>query len=151
MESNTPSQSSDERTLAGLSHFFGWIVALVVLAVGQSKSRFVRFQAVQALLFSLTSMLVYLVAVTCFSTLLVGGMAAGIVSAAMAEEIGREPGIGMILAMLSMTGIWLVSPAFLLIALCEFIIRLFAAVSVLSGKEFRYPVLGGWAERFIGA
>jgi uncharacterized membrane protein len=57
----------------------------------------------------------------------------------------------MILAMLSMTGIWLVSPVFLLIALGEFIIRVFAVVSVLSGKELRYPVLGGWAERLIGA
>lgn len=151
MESNTSTHSSDERTLAGLSHMFGFVVALVVLAMGQSKSRFVRLQAVQAILFSLTWVVVYLTAVTCFSTLLVGGTAVGIVSAAMAEEVGSEPGIGMILAMLSMTGIWLISPVFLLIALGEFIIRVFAAVSILSGKDFRYPVLAGWAERLIGA
>jgi uncharacterized membrane protein len=151
MVSNTPSQSSDERTLAGLSHFFGWIVALIVLAVGQSKSRFVRFQAVQALLFSLTSMLVYLVAAVCLSTLLVVGIATGVVSAALAQETGSDPGIGIYLAMLLPMSFWMVSPIFMLIALCEFIIRLFAAVSVLSGKEFRYPVLGGWAERLIGA
>jgi uncharacterized membrane protein len=59
MESKTSTNSSDERTLAGLSHMFGFIVALVVLAVGQSKSRFVRFQAVQAILFSLTWVVVY--------------------------------------------------------------------------------------------
>jgi uncharacterized membrane protein len=150
MQANTSPHPSDDRTLAGLCHLLGWFVALIVLAVGQGKSRYVRFQAVQAILFSLTSMIVYLIVIICMLTLLFGGMTVGIISAGLAEEAGTEPGIGIYLAGISMMSFWLLSPGFLVVAMCAFSVRLFAAVSVFSGKEFRYPVLGVWADRFLG-
>ena len=44
-----PTTTSDERVMAALAHFFGLIAALIVYVVNKDKSRFVRFQALQAL------------------------------------------------------------------------------------------------------
>ncbi len=128
----------------------GWIVALIVIAVEQGKSRFVRFQAIQSILFSLTMFVVYTIVISCMLMLLFGGMAVGLVSAGLAENAGTEPGIGIYVAGVSMMSFWVLAPCFTVVALCTFIVRLIAAVSAFTGKEFRYPVIGGWADRFLG-
>jgi uncharacterized membrane protein len=150
MPTNSSPYPSEERLLAGLSHLMGWLVALIILAVEQGKSKFVRFQAVQSILFSLTMTAVYTITVSCMMMLIFGGMAVGIVSAGLAENSASEPGIGIYLAGLSMMSFWMLAPCLAVAALCAFIVRLIAAVSAFTGKEFRYPVLAGWADRFLG-
>ena len=149
MPANTSPYPSEERLLAGLSHLMGWLVAVIILAVDQGKSRFVRFQAVQSILFSLAMTAVYTIAVSCMMMLIFGGMAVGIVTAGLAENSAAEPGVGIYIAGLSMMSFWILAPCLAAAALCAFIVRLVAAVSAFTGKEFRYPVIGKWADRFL--
>ncbi len=68
------SPNSDERMMAALAHFFGTIGALIIWVIQKDKSRFVRFQAVQALAFDFAVMLFTIVLSGC----LVGVMFIGV-------------------------------------------------------------------------
>src|SRR5512144_621725 len=51
MTEETNITTSDERMLGALAHFFGILGALIIWVIQKDKSRFVRFQAAQALAF----------------------------------------------------------------------------------------------------
>jgi uncharacterized membrane protein len=149
MQPNVSPIPSEQRILAGLSHLLGWLIAVIILAVDQGKSRFVRFQAVQAILFSLTTAAVYLIGISCLMMLIFGGMTVGVISAGLAENAGGEPGAGVFIAGLSMASMWVFMPCLMVVAFAAYVVRLVAAVSAFTGRDFRYPVIAGWAERFL--
>jgi len=66
--------NSDERLMGALAHFFGLIAALVIWALQKDKSKYVWFQAVQALAFDFAAMLLGVVISIC----LMGVMFAGV-------------------------------------------------------------------------
>jgi uncharacterized Tic20 family protein len=150
MKTTTTEITSEERLLAGLSHLLGWLVALVILLVEQQKSRFVRLQALQAIIFSVMMTCVYMLLVGCMLTLVFGGVAVGAVTEAAAAGNGTDSGIGIFMAALSMMGFGLALPVFIVVAFCAQIVRIIAAVISFTGKEFRYPLLHRLAERFLG-
>lgn len=144
--SDSLAPSSDERLMGALAHFFGTIAALIIWTLQKDKSRFVRFQALQALTFDFvvtTGMTVLLLCGFSIVFLAVfGSMFLAVNSAYPPEDVG----VFFVLPFMS---------PFLIIA-CVFpfmfaltVTRLIASASILSGRDFRYPVLGKWLENFL--
>lgn len=136
--------TSDERLLSALAHFFGLWIALIIWAILKDRSRFVRFQAMQAMAYELLAMLVGLLLGICLGGL-VALLTAGMVTAALA---GSEPHtfLGLIQAF-NIALLCLVLPLVLLFRLPPIV----AAVSILTGRDFRYPWLGAQVERFLAS
>lgn len=138
--------TSDERMMAALAHFFGIIASLIIWALQKDKSRFVRFQAAQALAFDFITMLLMFVLSFC----LVGVMFAGIfgtVFAGMSNQGASESfpwlmAFPILLPSLMFTCIFPFSMAL-------FVARIIATISVLNGNNFHYPYLGIRVEQFL--
>jgi uncharacterized Tic20 family protein len=144
--SETISPTSDERMLGAVAHFFGLIGSLIVYLTQKDKSRFVRFQAAQALAFDLIVMCAMFVVFAClFGVMFIGifvTMFAGLNSAGQSENFGWF----MILPTIFPFGTFLCIFPF---SLAILITRIVATVSVFSGKDFRYPFLGTRVEQFL--
>lgn len=144
--SSNPSPTSDEKLTAALAHFFGMLAALIVWALQKDKSRFVKFQALQALTFdfSLTTLLGTVFG--CFFTLALLGMSGAMFFVMEQATSVNDFGWAFALPFLFQPMIFVcIFPFSLLLTL----IRLVASISVLNGREFRYPILGPWLERFL--
>jgi len=137
--------TSDEKLMAALAHFLGAIVALIVWATQKDRSRFVRFQSLQALAFDglvmACSMLVSFCSVAAMFAGMVGLMSSLFNAPASAENF---PYFFIIPSMMPFGIFILVLP----FSLTIFLIRLVATLSVLSGRDFRYPILGRKVEEF---
>ncbi len=140
------SPNSDERVMGALAHFFGILGALIIWVVQKDKSHFVRFQAVQALAFNFVVMLVMMVLSVCLSGVMFigifGTMLAAVNSGTSPDSFSRFMIFPFMLPFLMFTCIFPFSLVFL-------IARVVAAVSILSGNNFRYPLLGAKVEQFL--
>ncbi len=114
------SMGMDANIAAGLSYIVGWITGLIFFIM-EKQNRFVRFHAMQSILFS--------AALTAFYVLL------NIVSFALA--IASIPFLGLLL-----------SGAGLLVAIGTLVVWIFLVINVFQGKYFKLPVLGNYAERY---
>ena len=136
--------SSDNRMLAAAAHFFGLWVALIIWATQKDRSRFVRFQSVQALGFDLVVMVFSFVVMGCLMLVMVLGTG-GAIAAAESGSV-EDPGLFVQLPSL----LWLVWMCFFSgYAGVLWVIRLIASVKVLQGQDFRYPWLGAQVEKFL--
>lgn len=140
--------TSDERLLASLGHFLGLWIALIVFLLQRERSRFVRFQAAQAMAFSLSVTVLSTFLFACvFGLMMIGIVATGVLGAAAAEQQQPEAFLPVIFAMSFLSpGIILCIFPYSLLILAT---RLIAGISVLTGKDFHYPVLGRWVESFL--
>lgn len=124
-------KNSEDKILAAISHFFNVIVAIIVWAVQKDKSKYVRFQAIQAAayhsLISIINAIIFSVAFAYIFTLLYRSE----------SFVIREDSL------------WKIASPFLLYILVLWLTRLIATISVLRGKDFRYPWLGKRVERFL--
>jgi len=140
------SPTSDERMMAALAHFFGTLGALIVWLMQKDKSRFVRFQAVQALAFHFIVMVVMIVLFVClFGVMFIGmfgTMFAAFNNSTSPENLSPLMMFPFMFPALIFTCIFPFSLALL-------ITQIVAAVSVLSGNNFRYPFLGAQVEKFL--
>lgn len=138
--------NSDERMMAALAHFFGIIGSLIIYVMQKDKSRFVRFQASQALAFDLITMLFMFVLFFCLFGVMFLGMFgtifAGVNSAAQSENVSWLMVLPMIFPFLMFTCIFPFSIAL-------FVARIIATISVLNGNNFHYPWLGTKVENFL--
>jgi uncharacterized Tic20 family protein len=145
-EQVTLQPSSDERMLAALAHFFGLLGALIIWAMQKDKSRFVRFQAAQALAFDFLVTLLMGIVFFCFFGVMFLGMAGSMFTAMNSgpapESFNRFMVLPFVFPTLVFTCIFPFSFGFL-------IARVVAAVSVLSGHDFHYPFLGKRVETFL--
>jgi uncharacterized Tic20 family protein len=141
--------TSDESLLAAISHFFGLLVALIVWATQKDKSRYVRFQAVQAMAFDLVVSVIVLLAVGCMIVLIFGVLALGIGDFAL---IGSQsnPTVEPFRVLISMmTAIPLLIPCIMVPVIgIIFLARLIATIQTFQGKDFHYPWLGRLVEQF---
>ncbi|MBA2284585.1 MAG: DUF4870 domain-containing protein [Ktedonobacteraceae bacterium] len=110
----------DANIAAGLSYIVGWVTGLIFFLT-EKQNRFVRFHAMQSILFS--------VALTVFYIVL------NIVSFALA--VTNVPFIGLLF-----TG------AGFLVSLGAFVAWIFLLINAFQGKYFKLPVLGNYAERY---
>jgi uncharacterized membrane protein len=139
--------TTEERLLAGLSHLFGLMVALIIFFVERQKSRYVALQAMQSVLFSICLSGMLLLAMGCLFTLIFGGAMIGVTAMAGAEASGSDPGLAAILFALPFAGFWLLFPILICVSFAASILRWVVAIFCFTGKEIRYPILAGWAEK----
>lgn len=136
--------NSDNRMLAAAAHFLGLWGALIIWATQKDKSRFVRFQSVQAMAFDLGIGIVSSVFMSCLMAVAMALMMLSVSSTATAVEVGdmNMPALMSSSWMFAFCGMFGYSSLL-------WVIRLIAAVKTLQGKDFRYPWLGAQVEKFL--
>lgn len=146
-EQATNVTSSDERLLGALAHFFGLLVALIIWILQKDKSRYVQFQSVQALAFDFVVAILGVVISICLMGVMFLGVAGGVFAITNSSSPENAAPLFFMIPTLFPFVIFACVLPYSLVLL---IIRSFAAVSVLTGREFRYPVLGKLVENFLG-
>ncbi len=140
--------TSDERLKVGLSYLFGWIPALVFWIQSRNDSAYIRFHAMQAILYS--------VAVACLSVVSYVLMIAISTISTVFLSIGigilplLESDSGFIVFLLLILPILgsVVLPFLIFVPLWVVgIINLIAVIQGFSGKDWGYPLLAKWAEK----
>jgi len=148
MIENQQTPTSDESLMAAVSHFLGFLVALIIWATQKDKSRFVRFQALQAMAFDiLVSVIVFLV-VGCILALTLGLLGIGIGDIAILgsqNNPSAEP-FRVIIALMTSVPLMIPCTVIPLIGII-FVARLIATIQTLQGKDFHFPWLGNLIER----
>jgi uncharacterized membrane protein len=152
----SPPVSQDDRLMAGLSHIFGLIVALIFWAT-QRERKFVAFQAMQAIVFDVVVMVTFAVIGGCAFCAMFGGIGlmfpASFGLAAAGQGQGDASGplavVFMLITLVAALLPFAIMVVLMLVALSVFALRLYAGVSVISGQDFRYPILGAWLERYL--
>lgn len=131
----TPSTGSglDPKVAAALSYI--WIVGLIFFFI-EKENRFIRFHALQSILFGIANsiiltVLVIVAVILTFAFGIGGAMVGG--------------GIGMVISML----VWLIWLLFWLVAMVLLIGLIFAAVKAYQGKTFKLPIIGNMAEKIV--
>lgn len=143
---DTVNPTSDERMMGALAHFFGLIGALIIYVMQKDKSRFVRFQATQALAFDLLTMLVMFVLFFCvFGVMFVGMFGTMFAGFGSAGQPGDFSWLMILPALFPFGMFGCIFPFMIML----FLIRIVVTISVLNGNNFRYPWLGARVESFL--
>ncbi len=143
--------TSDERVLAAIAHFFGFLVALIIWAFQKDKSRFIRFQSIQAMAFDLLILILAFVVVGCMVFFIFGALAVGVGDIAILGSQANPSAEAVRTLIALMTGVPLLLPCiFLPFIGAIFIAKLIATIQTFQGKDFHYPWLGDLVERSIG-
>ncbi len=135
--------TSEERMLGALSHVFGFVVALVIYLTQKDKSRFLRFQALQAVAFDVVVFVAFLVSIGCLVAFLAIGGAVGV---AGADQEGALSGLFLSLTIIIPIAANCVVFALVLAVL---VLRVVAAVNVYQGKNFHHRWLGDRVEAML--
>jgi uncharacterized membrane protein len=123
----------DPKIAAALSYI--WIVGLIFFFM-EKENRFIRFHAMQSVLFGIANSILMMVLVI-LATILT------FVSIGVSAAVGG--GIGSLLGML----VWLIWLLFWLIAMALFVGLIFAAVKAYQGQIFKLPIIGNMAEKIV--
>ncbi len=135
--------SQDERIMAALSHisliipYAGLVVPAVVWITQKDKSRWIRFQALQALAYQVLLMLLWFVGMGCYMASFFSTFAA----TASNGDGGSFPPFVFLP--------FLFFGVLILVGFVCVIYAIVAAVAVLTGNDFRYIILGSLVERFL--
>ena len=150
METSPPTSTlspQDERIIAALGHIaillplMGIIAPIVIWITQKERSRFVSFQALQAIAFQLLMIVIWFVGMACymgsFFLTFFSMMAAG------SQGSGDAP-----LAFLSFIVPFVVMFGMIAVMGIFVIYGVIAAVLTFQGKDFRYLLVGQWVERY---
>jgi uncharacterized membrane protein len=118
---------------AALSYI--WIVGVIFYLL-EKENRFIRFHAMQSILFGIANSILMVVLVI-LATILT------FVSIGASAAIGGA--IGSLLGML----VWLIWLLFWLIAMALFVGLVYAAVKAYQGQMFKLPIIGNMAEKIV--
>jgi uncharacterized membrane protein len=125
--------SLDPKVAAALSYI--WIVGLIFFFI-EKENRFVRFHAMQSVIFGIANSVI----------LGVLGVVAAILTVAFGvggAMVGG--GIGTLISML----VWLIWLLFWLICMVLFLGLIFAAYKAYQGQKFKLPIIGNMAEKIV--
>lgn len=123
----------DPKVAGALSYI--WIVGLIFFFI-EKENRFVRFHAMQSILFGIAN------------SVIMGVLAVLAVILTFAFSIGGAVvggGIGMLVQMLVWV-VWLIFWLFVILFLAGLI---FAAVKAYQGQMFKLPIIGNMAEKIV--
>lgn len=135
---NKPPTSSglggmDPKIAAAISYI--WIVGLIFFFL-EKENRFVRFHAMQSILFGVANSVIMIV-LAIVATILTVAFGIG------GAMVGG--GAGTLVTLL----IWLIWLLFWLIAMAMFVGLILAAVKAYQGKKFKLPIIGNMAENIV--
>lgn len=140
----SPLSTQDERIIAALSHvaillpLIGIIAPIIIWVTQKERSRFVAFQALQAIAFQLLLIVIYFGGILCY----MGSFFLTFLGMMAADSMGPAgPGMGMFLPFVVFFGTFLVLGIFVIYGIV-------AAVLTFQGKDFRYALVGRWVERY---
>ena len=142
-ENQFPTQ--DEKVTSALAHaavilpMWGIIVTAVFWATQREKSKFIQDQTLQALSWQIMQVLMMFVSIGCYmaSFFLMMGSAF-----TMDPQTMSGPPAGFFLPFCIM-GLYFLSFIFFIL------IGIFAAIRVIQGHRFTYPIVGGWIRRYM--
>ena len=117
-----------------------WVVGLVFFFI-EKDNKFVRFHAVQSILFGIANSVIMMV-LAVLATILTVVFTLGAAAAATATGSGGIGGLVSLLVGL----IWLI---FWLLALLFLVGLIFAAVKAYQGQKFKLPIIGNMAEKIV--
>jgi uncharacterized membrane protein len=123
----------DPKVAAAISYI--WIVGLIFFFL-EKENRFVRFHAMQSILFGVANSIIMIV-------LMIVAMILTVAFGIGGAMVGG--GIGTLVSML----VWLIWLLFWLIAMVMFIGLIFAAVKAYQGQKFKLPIIGNMAEKIV--
>ena len=147
MNASTGSLSSDEKLFGALAHLFGPLVALVVWFTQKEKSRFVKFQALQALAFDTILMIVMGVVFFCLFGIMFAGM-----FGAVFYTLGNSspsPDTAPTFIMLPALFPFMIFGCAFPLSFLILTVRVVAAISIMNGRNYKYPWLGKWLENYL--
>ena len=138
--------TQDERVMGALAHIaallpvMGIIASIVIWVTQKDKSRFVAFQALQAIAYQLTFIVVWLIGMACYMGTFFLTFAGGIMGSVNPDTSLLTGGLFFLpflvfFGLFALMGIWI-------------IYAIIAAVMVFQGKDFRYFLIGRWVERY---
>jgi len=136
---NTPPRASqsgsglEPNIAAALSYI--WIVGVIFYLL-EKENRFIRFHAMQSILFGIANTVLMMV-------LVVVAMILTFISIGTSAAIGGA--IGSLVGLL----VWLIWMLFWLIAMALFVGLIFAAVKAYQGQMFKLPIIGNMAEKIV--
>lgn len=136
---NTPpgaSKSSsglEPNIAAALSYI--WIVGVIFYLL-EKENRFIRFHAMQSILFGIANSILMVV-------LLVVGFVLTFAFGIGGAMVGG--GLGTLVSML----VWLIWLLFWLIGIALFATLIFAAVKAYQGQKFKLPIIGNMADKIV--
>ncbi len=139
---------SEERLWAAIAHatamLIGWglIGPVLVWVMQRRKSAYASFHALQALTYQVFFMLYYTVMITCLSLLFVA-FTFGFIIAMEPSGMSEPPLLLFIGEFAYFLGMFAAFGVYVLLGLV-------GAGMCLAGKDFRYPLLGRWIERYLG-
>ncbi len=130
--------TADERTLAMLAELlqlFSWIIGPAIIFLVKRDSKFVRFHALQAMLWQAFIIVLYVVCFAAFIPIM-------IFTTKQQSPNSNQSAFPVLL----MVGFWI---AFALIALANMVLAIYFGVKANGGHWSRYPILGRIAWRFV--
>ncbi|HZE64588.1 MAG TPA: DUF4870 domain-containing protein [Pyrinomonadaceae bacterium] len=128
----------DPKVAAAISYI--WIVGLIFFFI-EKENKFVRFHAMQSILFGIANSVIMMV-LAIVATILTVVFTIGGAAAATATGSGGVGGLASLLVGL----IWLI---FWLIAMVGLVGLVFAAVKAYQGQQFKLPIIGNMAEKIV--
>lgn len=147
---NLQASTSDERVMAGLSHisamlpFMGVLAPILIWITQKDKSRYVAFQALQAMAYQLLMIGAWFVGMGCYMLSFFGTFLT--IPFAPSEEAAEAASP---LFMLSFMIPFLVFGAIFLGGFFFILYGIIGAVNAFQGRDFRYWLIGRWVERFM--
>jgi uncharacterized membrane protein len=138
-----PELSQDEKAYAGLAHALmlsTWWIAPLIIYFMKKESRFVRFHAMQALLWQII-----------FSVLYFAGFAvliAVVLSSALSANGKPEPDQFPVGIFMTMPLLWLLGMGGFAISMT---LAIMYSLKAMRGQWAEYPVIGKWARRIAGS
>ena len=147
MSTNEAQPSADERVTAALAHAtviaygLGAVGAVVMWLLQKEKSKYVAFQALQAAVYQLVGLLVYIIGWSCWGCLY-GLSFIPMIANAQKYKDAPPPifffiSLGLMAVPLGLMGLWM-------------LYGLWGAWRAFQGRDFRYIVLGRMLERYLG-
>lgn len=137
-----PVPTSDEKTMATLAHILqvvAWWIAPLIIFLTKRDSKFVSFHALQALLWQLVLLVVWMVGFCGWFVL----MFATIFSTAMKPIHDQTPPVAFFVVFplfwLFLMGIWMLN----------LVLAIVYGIKASRGEWAGYPVIGRWARNFV--
>jgi uncharacterized membrane protein len=132
-QSSSPLGGMDPKIAAAISDI--WIVGLIFFFL-EKENKFVRFHAMQSILFGIANSVIMVVLVILATILtVVFGIGGAMVGGGVATLVSLF--------------VWLIWLLFWLIAMAMLVGLIFAAVKAYQGQMFKLPVIGNMAEKIV--